>query len=185
MSQILRSFEANSGDYLTKMIGKSNQKGFSAVSSLISGSLLALFPLACGVMLSVAASAGALEDGRAIYFEGIRSNGTLVSARVAGGALLQGELAACVRCHRPSGYGSGESNIQTAEIAAPTLFKPLAPRRDRLLRSLYQERYGPLAQIRSKTPRVRPAYSDAADILKAVQQGIDTAGEKLSLMMPR
>ncbi len=40
MSQIFRSFEANSGDYLTKMIGKSDQKGFSAVGSLFSDSLL-------------------------------------------------------------------------------------------------------------------------------------------------
>jgi hypothetical protein len=90
-----------------------------------------------------------------------------------------------VRCHRPSGYGSSEGDIRTAEIAAPTLFSPLEPRRDRLLRSLYQERYGPLAQIRAKTPRIRPAYVDATDILKAVRQGIDTAGERLSPMMPR
>ena len=40
LSQIFRSFEANSGDYLTKMIGKSDQKGFSAVGSLFSGRLL-------------------------------------------------------------------------------------------------------------------------------------------------
>ncbi len=40
MSQIFRSFEANSGDYLTKMIGKSDQKGFSAVGSLFSDRLL-------------------------------------------------------------------------------------------------------------------------------------------------
>ncbi len=145
----------------------------------------ALFPLAFGLAVSVAAEAGILEDGRAIYFDGKRSNGTLVSAEVAGGALLKGEPAACVRCHRPSGYGSSESDIRTAEIAAPTLFHPLEPRRDRLLRSLYQEQYGPLAHMRAKTPRMRPAYSDAADILKAVQQGIDTAGETLSPMMPR
>ncbi len=43
--QIFRSFEANSGDYLTKMIGKSDQKGFSAVGSLFSDSLLGV-PLA-------------------------------------------------------------------------------------------------------------------------------------------
>ena len=40
MSQIFLSFEANSGDYLTKMIGKSDQKGVSAVGSLFSDSLL-------------------------------------------------------------------------------------------------------------------------------------------------
>lgn len=42
-----------------------------------------------------------------------------------------------------------------------------------------------MAQILAKTPHSRPAYRDAADILKAVRQGIDTAAETLSPMMPR
>jgi hypothetical protein len=145
----------------------------------------ALFPLAFGLLLSVTADADVIENGRAIYFDGRRTNGSLVSAEVAGGAVLKGDLAACVRCHRPSGYGSSEGDIRTAEIAAPTLFNRLEPRRDRLMRSLFQERYGPLTQVQAKTPRSRPAYADANDILKAVRQGIDTAGKSLSPMMPR
>ncbi len=43
MSQIFRSFEANSGDYLTKMIEKSDQKGLPAVGSLFSDSLLGMY----------------------------------------------------------------------------------------------------------------------------------------------
>lgn len=144
-----------------------------------------LLPLAFAALVTARAGAGVVEDGRAIYFDGKRTNGAPVNARLGGGIMLNGELAACVRCHRPSGYGTGESDIRTAEIAAPSLFNPLAPRRDRLLRHLYQERFGKLAQIAAKTPRARPAYNDAADILTAVHEGVDTGGHALSPMMPR
>ena len=42
MSQIFRSFEANSQLYLTKMSGKSGQNGFSAVGILFSDRLLGI-----------------------------------------------------------------------------------------------------------------------------------------------
>jgi len=136
----------------------------------------------CSALLSVATSG---EDGKALYFDGKRSNGAILRARVAGGAVLQGELAACVRCHRPSGYGVNESDARTADITAATLFNPLKPRRDYLMRSLYQERHGVLAQMSARTPRSRPAYQNASDILRALREGVDTAGEKLSAVMPR
>jgi hypothetical protein len=43
LSQVFRAFEANSQLYLTKMVGKSGQNGFSAVGSLFSDRLLVVF----------------------------------------------------------------------------------------------------------------------------------------------
>jgi hypothetical protein len=134
---------------------------------------------------SIADAGEQFENGKALYFDGKRNNGKNLTARVAGGAVLQGKLAACVRCHRPSGYGVNESDARTADITADTLFKPLKPRRDYLLRSLYQERHGVIAQLNAKTPRSRPAYRHKADILKALRKGIDTGGNTLSTLMPR
>lgn len=132
----------------------------------------------------VAASAFAAESpealGRRMYLDGAG-----LSATVAGGAALPGRLAACVLCHRPSGYGLSEGDARASAVAAPVLFAPLEPRRDRLLRDLYQERYGAVARTEAKTPRSRPAYNGAADLARALRDGVDPAGAALSPAMPR
>jgi hypothetical protein len=137
------------------------------------------------MLWSIANAGEQFQNGKALYFDGKFSNGKNLTAHMAGGAVLQGKLAACVRCHRPSGYGINESDARTADITANTLFNPLEPRRDYLLRSLYQERHGIIAQLNAKTPRNRPAYQDEVDILKAVHEGVDTGGNTLSTLMPR
>lgn len=120
-----------------------------------------------------------MAAGRHIYLEG-----TGISATVAAGAPLPGRLAACVVCHRPSGYGVSEGDARAPAVAAPVLFASLEPRRDRLLRDLYQERYGAIARSEAKTPRSRPAYRKQ-DLARAVRDGVDPAGVALSAAMPR
>jgi len=127
-----------------------------------------------------AATDAAAERGARLYLtgEGLR-------ATIAGGAALPSAMAACVRCHRPSGYGGGESDARAPAIAAPVLFAPLTPRRALLLRDLYQERYGPLAKMAARTPRSRPAYAGARDLARALRDGVDPAGAALAATMPR
>ena len=137
------------------------------------------------VWSATGALAGALEDGARIYNDGVLPDGTKLGATVAGGAHLSGRMAACARCHRPSGYGTAEGDLRVPDITALTLASPLEPRRDRLLRELYQERQGPVAKTRAHTPRFRPGYAGVPDLAGAVVDGVDPAGRTLSPSMPR
>ncbi|WP_324752792.1 hypothetical protein [Roseovarius sp. Pro17] len=142
----------------------------------------------CALLLvwsATGALADPLEDGARIYNEGLLPDGTKLRATVAGGARLSGRMAACARCHRPSGYGTAEGDLRVPDITALTLASPLEPRRDRLLRELYQERQGPVAKTRAHTPRFRPGYAGASDLAGAVVDGVDPAGRTLSPSMPR
>ncbi len=149
--------------------------------TLVHPSLFATLLLA---LCSVAA-ASSMRDGERLYNEGILPDNTDVIASVMGDASLTGRFAACVRCHRPSGYGSSEGNLQIPAIAGSVLFSPLEPRRDRLFRQLYQERQGELARMRAKIPRTRQAYASAADLGLAVNHGLDSEAEPLAASMPR
>ncbi|WP_138934691.1 hypothetical protein [Roseovarius arcticus] len=141
------------------------------------------------VWLAPGAMAGAPEDasadGTRIYTQGVLPDGTPLRAVVAGGGRLSGQMAACTRCHRPSGYGMAEGDLRVPDITAHTLAAPLEPRRDRLLRELYQERQGPIAKSRAHTPRLRPGYAGAADLAGAVVDGVDPGGRRLAPSMPR
>lgn len=137
-----------------------------------------LFAAALLAAPALAAEPG--DRGAQIY-----RTGAGVSARVLGNARLPGAMAACVLCHRPSGYGIAEGEALASAIAAPELFAPLAPRRDRLLRELYQDRLGPAALAVAHTPRSRPAYDGEADLARALREGVDPAGRALSPAMPR
>ncbi len=149
--------------------------------ALLHRSLLATLLLA---LCSVAA-ASSIRDGERLYNEGILPDNTEVIASVMGGASLKGQFAACVRCHRPSGYGSSEGNLQIPAIAGSVLFSPLEPRRDRLFRQLYQERQGELARMRAKIPQTRQAYAGAVDLGLAVNHGLDPEAQPLAASMPR
>jgi len=144
------------------------------------GVALLLACLAAGRAAPGDGPADAMARGAAIYHEGAG-----LSATIAGGAPLPAPLAACVRCHRPSGHGVSEGDARAPALAAPVLFAPLAPRRDILLRDLYQERYGALAKAQARTPRARPAYRGADDLGRALRAGVDPGGAALSPAMPR
>lgn len=137
------------------------------------------FRVALALLMALATPAPAGERGAEIYL-----TGEGIQARVSS-APLPARLAACVNCHRPSGYGVGEGDARVAAIAAPVLFQPLEPRRDILLRDLYQERYSRLAKFDVHHPVSRRAYSGVVDIARALRQGLDPEGRPLSPAMPR
>src|SRR5512135_2902320 len=64
-----------------------------------------------------------LEIGRRIYQEGVLPSGAPLTGTRLGGAAVSGEAAACVTCHRRSGMGSVEGDIQVSPITGNALFE--------------------------------------------------------------
>src|ERR1017187_6915079 len=65
------------------------------------------------------------ELGRRIYVDGILPDGSRLKAiRFEGASEVTGAEAACVNCHRRSGYGAIEGRILVPPIAGAVLFVP-------------------------------------------------------------
>ena len=65
-----------------------------------------------------------LSQGRRIYLEGILPSGAPLTGVRFGNAVVSGADAACVNCHRRSGMGSVEGDIQISPITGNFLFAP-------------------------------------------------------------
>lgn len=92
-------------------------------------------------------------------------------------------LESCASCHRRSGFGMSEGGVFVPPITGPFLFEH-GPERADLFRELYQEIQSKTYSARVRDPRPRPAYTEAS-LARAVREGIDPAGRKLSTLMPR
>jgi mono/diheme cytochrome c family protein len=116
--------------------------------------------------------ANQLALGQRIYREGVRASGEPLAA--AGPAQIPrgGKDAACVACHRRSGYGETEGRIVVRPITGPALMHEQAiPVRN------------PRVKARLGTTQ-RPPYTEAT-LARAIRTGIDAAGKPLDAMMPR
>jgi hypothetical protein len=112
------------------------------------------------------ASAQPSSVGQRLYLEG-EAGGVALSAKRAGGATLGGAEAACVNCHRRSGYGGSEGRSYIPPIDAGALFSARAP-----------------GTGASAAGTGRPAYTDQT-LARALRSGIDPAGRRLDYLMPR
>ncbi|HEX6862854.1 MAG TPA: SCO family protein [Thermoanaerobaculia bacterium] len=92
-------------------------------------------------------------------------------------------LEACASCHRRSGFGASEGGAFVPPVAGPFLFEH-RPERPDLFRELYQEVQTKAYRARVRDPRPRPVYTEAS-LARAVREGFDPAGRKLSTLMPR
>ena len=99
--------------------------------------------------------------GRQLYLHGTLSPGQPLTARVQDDVALTARPAACVHCHQRSGLGTTEGTMLVPAITASAL-----------------------AQATPPGPRQRPAYSDAT-LLRAIREGVDSAGQPLHPLMPR
>jgi cytochrome oxidase Cu insertion factor (SCO1/SenC/PrrC family) len=93
-------------------------------------------------------------------------------------------LGACASCHRRSGFGASEGGAFVPPVTGPLLFGAQHLERPDLFRELYQEVQTTAYRARVRDPRPRPAYTDAS-LARAVREGFDPAGRKLSTLMPR
>lgn len=113
-----------------------------------------------------------IEQGRRLYRDGVLHSGEILQARVAGGATLAAQQAACQNCHRRSGLGTSEGGRVVPSIAGETLFRPRQSDR-------------PLGVTTTPSAAgARPAYRSAS-LARALRDGVDPAGRALSELMPR
>lgn len=121
-----------------------------------------------------AAPAALVASGKRIYENGQLASGSPLVGKRADGTVVTGQAAACTNCHRPSGMGQVESDIQVPPITGRFLFpeegeKPLAT---------MDPRYGKRMNIK------REPHTDAT-LAEALRTGHGSNGQSLSTLMPR
>src|SRR5512146_1088132 len=119
-------------------------------------------------------SAAEVEIGRRIYQEGLLPSGVqLKGMRHGSSSAVSGAAAACANCHRRSGMGSVEGDIQVPPITGNALFA-----------------YGGQV-IANMDPRSGKAWNQKHDpytdktLADAVRAGFNNSGREMSVAMPR
>ncbi len=128
----------------------------------------------CGAIPALADTL--VEQGRRIYVEGVLPDGSLLTAtRFDGSSTVTGAQAACINCHRRSGYGVVEGRVDIPPVAGAVLFSPgvFASRAARHPTVSAVERF-----------RSRSAY-DEKKLLRALSKGRDPDGVPLRPPMAR
>ncbi|WP_173065528.1 c-type cytochrome [Sulfurimicrobium lacus] len=110
--------------------------------------------------------------GEAIYRHGVLGSGKQLDAIRAAGVHLAGKDAACVNCHRRSGFGSKEGFISIPPITGRYLFHPRASSAEDL----------DLPYVESMRAD-RDPFTDAT-LARAIRDGLDSEGKPLNYLMP-
>ncbi|WP_342381825.1 ABC transporter substrate-binding protein [Myxococcus stipitatus] len=107
------------------------------------------------------------KHGRTLFQRGRSVRGTPLTGFLAPERVeLSGEVAACARCHGPSGRGSAEGGVEVPDISPGAL----GHARTRAVGELED--------------RSRPAYTREA-LLRAIMEGRSASGRTLGVTMPR
>jgi hypothetical protein len=110
--------------------------------------------------------------GQAIYRQGVLGDGMPLAGRSAAGITRTGHEAACISCHRRSGFGIAEGPLVVRPITAPDLFGGSAAP-------------APNPRIQHQLgQRLRPVYGSEA-LARAIRSGVGADGRALDAMMPR
>lgn len=144
---------------------------------------LALLLVGSGLAMGQPTSAD-FEAGKRLYREGVLASGEALVGQGFGDVEIIGEYAACVRCHRPSGFGSYEGGYYIPPITAPYMFGGRQISRDDRFRALFMQAQS--AEFRHQVRRVRdrPPY-DTHSLGTVLREGVDTNGRNLESLMPR
>ena len=138
---------------------------------LLFGLLLAM---AVAPLASMAGAAPALlEEGRRIYEDGILVSGAPLQGERFGGTRVEGAQAACMNCHRRSGMGSVEGDIQISPITGNYLFTDY----DTNLATM-DPRVGKRFNLKHKP------YTGQS-LARTLSTGINNAGTTMNAMMPK
>lgn len=128
---------------------------------------------------ALAAPVGYAQDestanaGEAIYRHGVLPSGKPLEATREAGLRMEGLEAACVNCHRRSGFGSKEGHIYIPPIAGRYLFRPRAPSSEDI----------DLPYVETSRAN-RDPFTDVT-LAKAIRDGVGSDGKPLSYLMPR
>ncbi len=130
---------------------------------------IALLALLAGIMAPLRADTA----GESIYRRGILPSGGVLRGAREPGMHVEGEVAACVNCHRRSGLGMIEGHVSIPPVAGSYLFHPRAATADDLDLPF-------VAGMRAD----RDPYTDAT-LARAIREGIGADGRPLDVLMPR
>jgi len=109
-----------------------------------------------------------------IYLHGVTGSGApLEGGREAGGISTQGAEAACVNCHQRSGLGSAEGSVVIPPVTGDYLFHGHSHGGDTPVLPYVESMHGN-----------REPYT-ATTLARAIREGIDPDGRRLSYLMPR
>ena len=118
--------------------------------------------------------AGALAQGARLYSDGLLPSGAPLRGERAGLAPALGPAAACVNCHRPSGMGQVEGDVQMPPITGTFLFARRGEQRlttmDPRISKLFNQAHDP--------------YTDAT-LMRAIRDGVNSQGRQMNVLMPR
>jgi len=123
-----------------------------------------------------------LEQGRRIYEDGILPNGKLLIARRPEGFSLEGEYAACTTCHRRSGMGSVEGNVNNT-VLVPPIAGPLLFSGARFSTIPLDKSHHYVPNAAWERALTRSAY-DFPSLNHALKSAIDPDGNRLHTPMP-
>jgi len=108
-----------------------------------------------------------------LYRQGVLPSGRPLKGEREEGVQVEGKDAACATCHRRSGLGSWEGQIVIPPIIGRYLFRPGARNVEDV----------ELPHVQGFVPHREP-YTDAT-LARAIRDGVDQQGRKLSYLMPR
>jgi ABC-type branched-subunit amino acid transport system substrate-binding protein len=170
------------------------------VAPFVLAALVALPDAAGAQTSSGAAGAGAADTlaiGQRIYREGILPSGRPLEGVAQANVPRVGSDAACAACHRRSGYGSSEGSLEIRSIAGPALYgkqdlPPATTRAGPVGPGLSPAEAARAAAANARNTRIatlsgtrqRPVYDDVA-LGRAIRDGVDVTGRKMSPGMPR
>jgi cytochrome c553 len=142
---------------------------------ICAGLLSAMFlPALAEAQVEAPASADELALGQRIYLEGTLATGAALTGQRFGNNVAPGASSACVNCHRRSGMGSVEGDIQVPPITGTFLFadkddKPLATMDPRVSKRFNQS---------------HEAYTEST-LAEAIIRGTNNRGREMNVLMPR
>ena len=113
-----------------------------------------------------------MNEGEAIYRYGTLASGKPIEAIREAGVRIAGKDAACVNCHRRSGFGSKEGFISIPPITGRYLFHPRAANAG--------DDYLPYVESMRAD---RDPYTDAI-LARAIRGGLNSADQPFNYLMP-
>jgi hypothetical protein len=111
--------------------------------------------------------------GEAMYRRGVVGSGAPLEATRQAGPRMLGAAAACVNCHRRSGFGGKEGRSIIPPITGRYLFRPRAGKGDDVEIPFVEGMRGD-----------REPYTDAT-LARAIRKGLNSENKPLSYLMPR
>jgi hypothetical protein len=124
-----------------------------------------------------------LELGRRLYETGIDRNGDPIKGVDRNGISYEGDQAACMRCHRRSGFGGSEGGYYVPPISTAFLFEDSRSDRNDRFRAAFLEAQSVQHWIRVRMPRARVAYTPET-LATALREGTNPSGNRFDALMP-